>query len=69
MNDTQIHALIKSKIQNVTGNKTGTKKLSQTDWIVTRHRDQQALGIATSLSEAEYISLLEYRQQRRELVE
>ena len=69
MNNTQIQALIKSEIQKVMGNKTGTKKLSQSDWIVTRHKEQQELGIATSLSEADYISLLEYRQQRRELVE
>lgn len=43
-----------------------TTKLIKTDWMVTRHRDQQALGITTSLSEEEYQDLLLIRQTLRD---
>ena len=39
--------------------------LIETDWMVTRHRDQLELGIETSLTEAEYHQLLSDRQAAR----
>lgn len=38
-------------------NKTHQLLLAQTDWQVLRHIRQKALGIPTSLSEAEYLDL------------
>ena len=40
--------------------------LNDTDWKVTRHRDQLALGITTSLTDEEYQALLTNRQSWRE---
>ncbi len=42
--------------------------LDDTDWKVTRHRDQLALGIETSLTNEEYLNLLTQRQEARDLV-
>lgn len=42
--------------------------LDSTDWKVLRHQDQLNLGIETSLSEDEYLELLEKRQEARGLV-
>jgi hypothetical protein len=42
--------------------------LKETDWQVTRHRDQLDLGISTSLTEVEYQTLLQERQQARAAV-
>lgn len=42
--------------------------LDDTDWKVTRHRDQLALGIETSLKNEEYLNLLTQRQEARDLV-
>jgi len=44
------------------------KNLAESDWKVTRHRDQQALGIETSLTEEEYQILLEKRQEWRNTI-
>jgi hypothetical protein len=40
--------------------------LSATEWRVTRHRDEQALGRGTTLKAAQYLALLEYRQALRD---
>ncbi|MGC3935177.1 phage tail assembly chaperone [Pseudomonas atacamensis] len=40
--------------------------LSATEWWVTRHRDEQALGRGTTLKPAQYLRLLEYRQALRD---
>lgn len=40
--------------------------LSATEWWVTRHRDEQALGRGTTLKAAQYLQLLEYRQALRD---
>ncbi|PIF51535.1 phage tail assembly chaperone [Pseudomonas sp. 29] len=40
--------------------------LSATEWLVTRHRDEQALGRGTTLKAAQYLELLEYRQALRD---
>lgn len=42
--------------------------LNATDWKVVRHRDQIDLNITPSLTNEEYITLLEYRQKAREEV-
>lgn len=42
--------------------------LNDTDWKVTRHRDQQAQGIETSLTDEEYNQLLVDRQNARDSV-
>ena len=42
--------------------------LDDTDWKVTRHRDQLALGMETSLTNEEYLNLLTQRQEARDLV-
>ncbi|MFG6205280.1 phage tail assembly chaperone [Pseudomonas retamae] len=40
--------------------------LAATEWLVTRHRDEQALGRGTHLRAAHYLELLEYRQALRD---
>lgn len=40
--------------------------LAATEWLVTRHHDEQALGRGTHLSAAQYLQLLEYRQALRD---
>lgn len=42
------------------------QELLNTDWLVTRHRDQVELGINTTLSDDEYKELLMYRQNLRD---
>ena len=42
-------------------------KLYETDWMVTRHRDQVEAGISTSLSSSQYTQLLGYRQELRDI--
>ncbi len=42
------------------------EQLENTDWKVTRHRDQLASGITTSLTDENYQELLTSRQQWRE---
>ena len=42
------------------------QQLLQTDWLVTRHRDQVELGIETSMTADEYKELLEFRQNLRD---
>jgi hypothetical protein len=43
--------------------------LIKTDYLVTRHRDQVSLGLATSLSEDSYLVLLTYRQALRDVTQ
>ncbi|QAX83696.1 hypothetical protein C2E19_07440 [Pseudomonas sp. DTU12.3] len=40
--------------------------LGATEWLVTRHRDEQELGRGTLLKAAQYLELLEYRQALRD---
>lgn len=42
--------------------------LKDTDWKILRHKEQQELGIETSLSEEEYINLIIERQERRRIL-
>jgi len=43
------------------------KKLSETDWLVTRHLEQKMLEIPQTLSVVEFNDLLEYRQKLRDI--
>ncbi|WP_085712890.1 MULTISPECIES: phage tail assembly chaperone [unclassified Pseudomonas] len=40
--------------------------LAATEWLVTRHRDEQELGRGTTLKAQQYLELLEYRQALRD---
>lgn len=52
----------------VTKTNTALNFLNDTDWKVTRHRDQIAQGIQTSLTDEEYQQLLIDRQNARDSV-
>lgn len=49
-------------------NKDAENYLSDTDWLVIRHRDQLALKQQTTLTENQYFDLLLKRQEAREKV-
>ena len=49
-------------------NADATNYLTDTDWLVIRHRDQLALGQETSLTNEQYLDLLVKRQAAREKV-
>jgi len=49
-------------------NADATNYLTDTDWLVIRHRDQLALGQTTSLTNEQYLDLLAKRQAAREKV-
>jgi hypothetical protein len=40
--------------------------LTDSQWLVTRHRDEQELGRGTTLTAKQYLELLEYRQALRD---
>ncbi|MFM9382256.1 phage tail assembly chaperone [Pseudomonas sp. UV AK001] len=40
--------------------------LAATEWLITRHRDEQELGRGTRLKAQQYLELLEYRQALRD---
>ena len=42
--------------------------LNSTDWKIIRHKEQQDLGIETSLSQDEYLNLIKERQERRNIL-
>jgi hypothetical protein len=67
--DGQFVATAKSTAEKQSeANATNRLFLRETDWQVTRHRDQLDLGGATSLTAAEYQALLQERQQARAAV-
>lgn len=49
-------------------NEESENYLTDTDWLVIRHRDQLALGQTTSLTNEQYLDLLAKRQAAREKV-
>lgn len=49
-------------------NKTARNYLTDTDWLVIRHRDQLDLNLETSLNNDQYIDLLNKRQEARKQV-
>jgi hypothetical protein len=40
--------------------------LDQSDWMTTRHRDQKDKGGPTTLTEEQYLQLLDYKQALRD---
>lgn len=42
--------------------------LNSTDWKVTRHKEQQDLGIETTLTNEEYLELITQRQKWRNIL-
>lgn len=49
-------------------NKAARNYLTDTDWLVIRHRDQLDLNLETSLNNDQYIDLLNKRQEARKQV-
>jgi hypothetical protein len=49
-------------------NKSARNYLTDTDWLVIRHRDQLDLKLETSLNNEQYIDLLNKRQEARKQV-
>jgi len=43
--------------------------LADTDWKITRHKEQVEMNIETSMTDQEYITLLQERQSVRDLIE
>ncbi len=61
-------AQLKGVQQILSDNNTALNFLNDTDWKVTRHRDQLSMGIETSLTDEEYTQLLKERQEARDKV-
>lgn len=59
---------ITEKLSQERSNNNAQSFLDSTDWKVLRHRDQQELGIATSLTGEEFQELLRQRQMAREVI-
>jgi hypothetical protein len=62
-----IQGLIQAAIPIVTLEMRRAQLLGETDWLVQRHQEQFTLTIPTTLSEEQYIALLTYKQQLRDL--
>jgi hypothetical protein len=58
------YGLSEAELQAQT-NQDAQQYLDNSDWMVLRHRDQQELGIATSLTAEEFQDLLQQRQLAR----
>ena len=65
--DEVLEQLIQADIPVVTMEMTRSQLLYDTDWIVQRHQEQLALGSATTLTPEQYITVLNYKQQLRDL--
>ena len=59
---------ISAQLEQQVINEEAQKFLDESDWKVLRHRDQQELGLATSLSSHEFQELLRQRQMAREAI-
>ena len=42
--------------------------LKNTDWKILRHKEQEELGVKTSLTQEEYLELITERQHRRNIL-
>lgn len=42
-------------------------RLNSTDWLVSRHTEEKILGTTTTLTDSNFIKLLNYRQQLRDI--
>ena len=54
-----------AKVQSVRQQRD--KLLTETDWIVLRHKDEQENGLSTTLTTEQYQAWLDYRQALRDL--
>jgi hypothetical protein len=61
-------AEIEAATQADSAKATAKQFLADSDWKVLRHRDQIALGIATSMTEEEMTALQTARQAARDLI-
>lgn len=52
--------------QDWTPNRKNLDYLKKTDWKIMRHRDQLELGVDTSITQEDYIQLLQLRQKWRD---
>ena len=59
---------ISAKLEQEKANAEAQAFLDSSDWKVLRHRDQQDIGLATSLSGEEFQELLQQRQMAREAI-
>ena len=59
---------ITSQLEQEKANAEAQAFLDASDWKVLRHRDQQDIGLATSLSGEEFQELLQQRQMAREAI-
>jgi len=57
-----------AQVQQEQTNQNAKQFLAESDWKVLRHRDQQDLGIATSMTAQEFADLLQQRQMAREAI-
>jgi hypothetical protein len=59
---------ISAKLEQEKSNAEAQAFLDESDWKVLRHRDQQDMGLATSLTGEEFQALLQQRQMAREAI-
>ena len=59
---------LSAKLAQEKANAEAQAFLDSSDWKILRHRDQQDMGLATSLSGEEYQELLRQRQMAREAI-
>lgn len=59
---------VESKLEQEKQNAEALKFLADTDWQILRHRDQQELGLTTSLTAEGFQDLLRQRQMAREAI-
>jgi hypothetical protein len=63
----KINALNQAAVIIITLEMTRNQKLFELDWVVQRHQEQLDLNIPTSLTNEQYIAVLTYKQQLRNL--
>lgn len=63
-----LNGIVEAEQSQQSANVEAQSFLDNTDWKVLRHRDQQELGLPTSLTAQEFFELLQQRQQAREVI-
>lgn len=64
----EIKVFVSAKTQEAASTQENLAFLRNTDWKVTRHRDQKDAGTSTSLSEQDFQTLLVQRQVARDSI-
>lgn len=62
-----LEQFMQATIPVITLEMTRIQKLADLDWVVQRHQEQLALNIPTTLTTEQYIAVLNYKQQLRDL--